>query len=132
MVATTAGATNRGLQVIWRYTSTVGAESGTVTLDQASTYCGLIAAYKATSLAPPVGRVSQVKLQVPAPTIPPVAHVSQVKLQVPVGVIGVVRVAQAKLRVPRAAGQAPYSGIKYADSGVFVDAALSAARDGTV
>lgn len=131
-VATAAGSSNRAIQVIWRYTSTVGTKSGSITLDQASTYCGLIAAYKATSLAPPVGRVSQVKLQVPAPAIPAVAHVSQVKLQVPVGAVGVVRVAQAKLRVPRLPDQAPYSGIKYADNGALVDAALSAARNGTV
>jgi hypothetical protein len=131
-VATAAGSANRGLQAIWRYTAATGTQQGTITLDQASTYCGAIATYKATSLAPPVARVSQVSLDIPPPGVAAVARVSQVSMQAPPGVIGVARIAQAKLRAPTHARQAPYSGIKYATAGVLVDSAIRAARDGTV
>lgn len=128
----TTGGTDRALQTIWKYQTTVGAETATLTLNTTSTYGGVLVTYKATSLTPPVGRVSQVKLQVPQPTAPAVARVSQVKLQVPVGVTGVVRVAQVKFRVPTVAGQAPYSGIKYASGGTLADSAISTAQNGSV
>jgi hypothetical protein len=132
-VATAAGSANRGLQAIWRYTAATGTQQGTITLDAASVYCGAIATYKATSTAPPVGRVAQVKLQAPRPAVPPVSRVSRVRLQVPIGVIGVARVAQLKFRVPAAEGQAPYSGIKYVTAdGALVDSSISAAQDGAV
>ena len=131
-VATSAGSTDRALQTIWSYQAAAGTEQGTLTLSSASTYGGVIATYKATNLSPPVGRVSQVKLQVPVPLIPAVGRVSQVKLQVPVGSVGAVRVAQVKLRVPTKAGQTPYSGIKAASDGVLVDSKLSIALGGVV
>lgn len=130
-VVTSAGTTDRALQAAWRYASTIGTKEGTLTLSTASTYAGAMSAYKATSLAPAVGRVSQVKLQVPQPTMPAVGRVSQVKLLVPVGAVGAIRVAQVKLRVPTKTGQAAYSGIKYATGGVLVDSAISAAQNGT-
>ena len=128
----TTGGTDRALQTIWKYQSSAAAQSVTVTIGTASTYGGVIAAYKATSLAPAVGRVSQVKLQVPQPTAPAVGRISQVHLAVPVGATGVVRVAQVKLRVPTKTGQASYSGIKYATGGTVVDSAISTAQNGSV
>jgi len=128
----TTGGTDRALQAAWKYQATTGAQSVTLTLNTASTYGGVIAAYKATSLAPPLGRVSQVKLQVPQATAPAVGRVSQVRLAVPVGATGVVRVAQVKLRVPTLTGQTPYSGIKGAVDGVLTDSAISTAQNGAV
>lgn len=128
----TTGGTDRALQTIWKYQTSIAAETATLTLNTASTYGGVLVTYKATSLAPAVARVSQVKLQVPAPTSPAVAHVSQVKFTAPAASMGVVQVAQVKLRVPRVAGQAPYSGIKYLNSGVLVDSAISTAQNGSV
>lgn len=131
-VITSAGSTDRALQTTWKYASATGTQQGTLTLSSASTYGGVIATYKATSLAPPVGRVSQVKLQVPVATAAAVGRVSQVALQVPVGSVGAARVAQVKLRVPTVAGQAPYSGIKAASGGDLVDSSLSIALGGAV
>jgi hypothetical protein len=132
-VETGATSGHRDLQTAWKYTASTGAQTGTMTIDSSSTYAACVAAYKATSLAPPVGQVSQAKLVVPAAAVPPVAQVSQVKVVAPVGVMGVVQVAQAKLRVPTLAGQAPYSGIKGAtEAGTFVDSRLYAAQDGAV
>jgi hypothetical protein len=128
----TTGGTDRALQTIWKYQTTAAAETATLTLNTASTYGGALVTYKATNLAPAVGRVSQAKLVVPQPTAPPVSRVSQVKLVVPVGVVGSARVAQVKLRVPTTAGQAPYSGIKYATSGALVDSAIATAQNGSV
>lgn len=131
-VETGATSGNRDLQVAWQYTSSTGAQTGSVTIDSSSTYAACMATYKATSLAPAVGQVSQVKLTVPAGTAPPVAQVSQVKVVAPVGAMGVVQVAQAKLRVPTLAGQAPYSGVKAAVGGLFVDSSISTAQNGSV
>jgi hypothetical protein len=131
-VATAAGSTNRALQLVWQYSAATGTQQGTITLDAASTYCGAIATYKATSLAPPVGRVSQVKLTIPPPGVASVGRVSQVKLQVPPGAIGVGRVSQLRLTVPALAGQAPYSGLKVAAGGTLKNASIRAPRDGTV
>lgn len=128
----TTGGTDRALQTIWQYQTTAAAETGTLTLNTASTYAGVISTYKATSAAPAVGRMSQVKLQVPAPGIPAVGRLSQVKLQVPVGSRGVARIAQVKLRVPTKLGQAPYSGIKAASGGGLVDSSISIALDGSI
>jgi hypothetical protein len=130
----TAGtSTIRNLMVIWKYTSSTGAQTGTLTIDSSAAYCGVVAAYKATNPSPPVGRVSQAKFSVPQPTAPPVGRVAQVSLQVPVGVIGAVRVAQVKMRAPTVAGQAAYSGLKFADeSGSLADAAIYSAQNGAV
>lgn len=129
----TTGGTDRALQAIWKYQTTAATESASLTLNTASTYGGVIVTYKATSTAPPVGRVSQVKLVIPEPGIPSVARVSQVKLVAPVGSVGSVRVAQVKLRVPTLAGQAPYSGIKGAtETGTFVDSPLYTAQGGAI
>jgi hypothetical protein len=129
-VATSAGSTDRALQVIWRYTSGAGTQEGTLALSSASTYGGVIGTYKATSLLPPVARVSQVKLQTPPPGVPAVARVSQVRLQVPPGVIGVARVAQVRLQVPALPGQAPYSGLKAITSdGKLINATISSVEE---
>ncbi|GAA4226114.1 hypothetical protein GCM10022254_10030 [Actinomadura meridiana] len=51
-VETTAGSTDRALQVIYKYTAATGTQEGTLTLSSGSTYTGLIATYKATAVAP--------------------------------------------------------------------------------
>lgn len=51
-VETNAGSTDRGLQVIYKYTAATGTQEGTLTVSPGSTYTGLIATYKATAPAP--------------------------------------------------------------------------------
>lgn len=128
---TTSG--NRDLQVIWKYQTTAAAETGTVTIDTASTYAACIATYKATNPAPPVGRVSQVRLAVPQATAPAIVRVSRVSFQVPVGVIGVVRVAQVQMKAPTLTGQAPYSGVRFlGDDGVLYNSIIKSVVNGTI
>jgi hypothetical protein len=132
-VATSAGSTDRAMQAAWKYSSTLGAQQGTLTLSTASTYAGALGTYKATNLNPAVGRVSQVKLQVPFPDAPAVGRISQVRLSAPVGVVGVARVAQMRLRLPTKDGQAPYSGIKFASTGEgLVDSSISVSQNGEI
>lgn len=125
-------ATNRALQALWMYTSSTGAQTATATLTASGTYCGAIAAYKATSTSPPVAQVSQVALEVPQASPAPVAQVSQVAFTVPQGALGVVQVSQVRLTVPALAGQPPYSGLKIADGGTLRNVALQVARNGSV
>lgn len=131
-VVSSAGSSDRAVQAAWKYTATTGAQQGTLTLSSASTYAGALVTYKATSLVPPVGHVSQVKLQVPQPTTPAVGRVSQVRFQAPAGAMGVLRISQVKLRAPTVQGQSPYSGIKYAHNGTLVDSSLLSARNGQI
>lgn len=51
-VETSAGSTDRALQVIYKYTAATGTQEGTLTLSSGSTYTGLISTYKATAAAP--------------------------------------------------------------------------------
>lgn len=132
-VETSAGSSDRAALAAWKYTSATGTQAGSLTLASSGTWAGAIAAYKATSVSPPVGRVSQAKLVVPQASAASVARVAQVALQAPVGVVGVARVAQVSLKTPTLAGQAPYSGIKFADEdGTLVNATISVAQNGTV
>jgi hypothetical protein len=130
----TAGSTTiRNLMVVWKYTSSTGTQQGTLTIDSSAAYCGAIATYKATNPMPPVGRVAQAKFSVPQPTAPAVGRVAQASLQVPVGIVGAARVAQVKMRAPTVAGQAAYSGLKFADQdGNLTDAAIYSAQNGAV
>lgn len=124
-VATSAGSTDRALQVIHKYVNTVGTQQGTLTLSSTSTYGGAIATYTYTSTADPVARVAQVKVEAPLAGSALIAKVSQVKFEAPTGVTGEARVAQVKVIVPSRAGQPPYSGIKASVDGSLRDATIS-------
>lgn len=54
-VETTAGSTDRGMQVIHRYVSATGPQEGTITLSTASTYVGAISTYRASAPPAPTG-----------------------------------------------------------------------------
>lgn len=128
-VETSAGSTDRGLQVIHKYVSAAGAQEGTLTLSSSSTYTAAVATYTYTPADPPVARVSQLKLTVPQAGEAPVARVAQLKFTVPQGVLGKVQVSQLKLRVPTAAGQAPYTGLKAKVDGKLWNSEIWAAGD---
>ena len=49
-VETSAGSTDRGLQVVHRYVSTTGTQEGTIIISSASTYAAAIATYKVPAL----------------------------------------------------------------------------------
>jgi hypothetical protein len=132
-VETSAGISDRGMQVIYKTVTATGTQQGTLTLSSASTYGGIIGTYKNTvAPAPPVARVSQTAFETPLPSAAKLARVSQVALEVPQGVTGEVRVSQVRLTVPSKAGQPPYSGIKAARGGALWDATISSATGGTV
>jgi hypothetical protein len=131
-VETANASGNRDLQVAWKYQTSAAAQTGTMTIDSSSTYGACLATYKATNPSPPKAQVSQAKLAVPAPTAAAEAQVSQVRMSTPAASMGVVQVAQAKLKAPTLAGQAPYSGIKAAINGTLADAALSTAQNGAI
>ncbi|HWB35991.1 MAG TPA: hypothetical protein VHA75_08200 [Rugosimonospora sp.] len=126
-VETSAGSGDRGLQVIHKYVTSVGTQEGTLTLSSGSTYAGAIATYTYTPTDPPVAQVSQLKLTVPQAGEARVARVAQLKFTVPRGVLGTVQVSQLKLRVPTAAGQAPYTGLKAMVDGKLRNAEIWAA-----
>lgn len=129
-VETSAGSTDRALQVAWKYVNTTATQEGTLTLSSSSTYAAAAATFKYTPTDPPVAQVSQLKLEVPLPSDAPVAHVSQLKLEVPQAVTGVVQVSQLRLTVPAAAGMPPYSGIKAKVDGKLWNASIWAADPG--
>lgn len=52
VVETSTTNPNRALQVIYKYTSATGTQEGTISVNSASTYAGLIATYKATAPTP--------------------------------------------------------------------------------
>ncbi|WP_141576110.1 hypothetical protein [Actinomadura sp. WMMA1423] len=123
-VETSAGSSDRALQVAWQYVNATGAQQGTLTLSSSSTYTAAVATYKYTPADPPELRISQVKLLAPNPGDAPLLHIAQVKLTVPQAVIGEVRISQVKLKAPAKSGQPPYSGIKAARDGNVWDATI--------
>lgn len=128
-VETSAGGTDRALQVIHKYVATVGTQEGTITLSSSSTYAAAATTYTATPADPPVARVSQLKLEVPQAGEAPMARVSQLKLTVPQGVLGRVQVSQLRLTVPSTPGQAPYTGLKAKAGGKLWNSEIWAAGD---
>ena len=123
-VETTAGASDRALQVIHKYVNSTGTQQGTLNLSSSSTYTGAVVTLKYTPTAPPELRVSQLKLLAPNPSDAPLLLVSQLKLIVPQAVRGELRIAQLKLTTPAKAGQPPYSGVKVARDGNLWDATV--------
>jgi hypothetical protein len=129
-VETSAGSTDRALQVIWQYVDDEAAEQATLTINSSSTYGGVLATYKTTAAL--VAHVSQVKFEAPLPGDALLARVSQVAMEVPRATTGQVRVSQVRLTVPSKAGQPPYSGLKACRGGQVWDATISSATGGTV
>lgn len=130
-VETSAGSSDRALQVIHKYVSVTDEYEGTLTLSSSSTYTAALATYARTPAEPPVARISQVKLLAPQPGDALLARISQVRLVVPQAVLGTVRISQVRLKAPAADGQPPYSGIKAARDGNLWDATIQT-PDGTV
>lgn len=128
-VETSAGSTDRALQVIHKYVTATGTQEGTITLSSSSTYTAAAATYTYTPADPPVARVSQLKLEVPQAGDAPVARVSQLTLTVPQGALGRVQVSQLRLTVPAAPGQAPYTGLKAKAGGKLWNSEIWAAGD---
>ena len=128
-VETTAGASDRALQVIHKYVAATGAQQGTLTLSTSSTYGGAVVTLKVTpAVVPPVARVSRVKFTVPNPSDASFVLVSQVKLTTPQPAVGEVRVSQVKFTVP-AGDSAPYTGLKVARDGGWWNAGVSVLGD---
>lgn len=61
-VETSAGSTDRGLQVIYKYVTSTGTQQGTLTLSSASTYVGVVATYKVDTTPPPPGTPVSVRV----------------------------------------------------------------------
>lgn len=131
-VETTAGSSDRALQVAWQYVNSTGAQQGTLTLSTSSTYTAAVATYKYTPAGPLAVRISQVSLEVPNPSDAPLVRISQVAFEVPAAAVGTVRIAQVSLEVPAAPGQRPPTGIKVLTDGVLREAGLSVAGQGEI